>query len=55
MAHKLMEMDEVIKKIHSSISQTQKVNEKGTLLVRAALFSSSGISGAQLVSFYIYS
>ncbi|KAL7135495.1 hypothetical protein ABFS83_11G100800 [Erythranthe nasuta] len=33
MAPKLKEMDEVIKKIHSSITQTQKVNERGTLLM----------------------
>ncbi|KAL0381670.1 UNVERIFIED_CONTAM: GPI ethanolamine phosphate transferase 2 [Sesamum angustifolium] len=42
MGPKLMEMDEVIKRIHSSIMQTQKTKQRGTLLVRAALFSSSG-------------
>ncbi|GFP90700.1 GPI ethanolamine phosphate transferase 2 [Phtheirospermum japonicum] len=33
MAPKLMEMDEVIKKIHSSITPTQEINQRGTLLM----------------------
>lgn len=39
MTPKLMEMDEVIKMIHSSTIQTQEVEQRGTLLVRAALIS----------------
>ncbi|KAK4430522.1 GPI ethanolamine phosphate transferase 2 [Sesamum alatum] len=33
MGPKLMEMDEVIKRIHSSVMQTQGTNERGTLLM----------------------
>lgn len=44
MIPKLTEMDKIIERIHSSISLTREINQRGTLLVRAALFS-SGISG----------
>lgn len=53
MGPKLKEMDAVIEKIHSSITLTQEINQRGTLLVRAALFS-YGIPGAQLVLFCMY-
>lgn len=48
MIPKLTEMDKIIERIHSSITLTREINQRGTLLVRAALFS-SGISGAPLV------
>lgn len=46
MSPKLMEMDRVIERIHSTLVQEMK--QRRTLLVRAALFSSE-ISGAPLV------
>ncbi|KAH6799432.1 Alkaline-phosphatase-like family protein [Perilla frutescens var. frutescens] len=40
MIPKLKEMDKIVERIHSSITLTREINQRGTLLVRAALFSS---------------
>lgn len=45
MGPKLTEMDEVIKMIDSSITQSQQEGQGRTLLVGAALFWLTGIAG----------
>lgn len=54
MGPKLTEMDEVIKMIDSSITQSQQEGQGRTLLVGAALFWLTGIAGVHWCYLLLY-